>query len=63
VHDALSDAPWVLAIRKGRAVKQPVKIGVQGNTRIEILNGIAEGDDVLPATSDVVAGQRVRPLS
>ena len=63
VHDALSDAPWVMAIRKGRAVKQPVKIGVQGNTQIEILNGIAEGDVVLPVTSNVVAGQRVRPLS
>jgi HlyD family secretion protein len=63
VHDALSDAPWVMAIRKGRAVKQLVKIGVQGNTQIEILSGIAEGDVVLPATSDVAVGQRVRPRS
>jgi HlyD family secretion protein len=52
-----------MAIRKRRAVKQPVKIGVQGNTQIEILSGIAEGDVVLPATSDVAAGQRVRPRS
>jgi HlyD family secretion protein len=63
VHDALSDAPWVMAIRKGRAVKQPVKIGVQGNTQTEILSGIAEGEVVLPATSDVAAGQRVRAIS
>jgi len=62
VHDALSTAPWVMAIKNGRATKQPVHLGIQGTTQTEILDGIAEGDPVIAATSDVVAGQRVRPI-
>ena len=32
VHDVLSGAPWVLGIKDGRAVKQPVTLGLRGNT-------------------------------
>ncbi len=60
VHDALSAAPWVMLIRNGRAVKQPVRLGLQGNTLTEILDGVAEGDFVLPVSSTVLEGARAR---
>jgi HlyD family secretion protein len=63
VHDVLSAAPWVLAIRAGRAVKVPVHLGIQGTSQIELLDGVTESDVVIPATSDVLAGQRVRALA
>jgi HlyD family secretion protein len=63
VYDALSAAPWVMAIRNGRAYRQPVRLGIRGNTRIEILNGLSEGDLVVPVSSGVLTGQRLRPIT
>ncbi len=63
VRDALSDKPWVMVIRKGKAHRQPVHLGLRGNTQFEILDGVAEGDIVVTASSDVLDGQRVRPAS
>jgi len=63
VHDALSDKPWVMAIREGRARKLAVHLGVRGNSQIEILDGLVEGDAVVAASSNVVEGQRARPAS
>jgi HlyD family secretion protein len=63
VRDGLSAAPWVMTIKNGRATRQPVRVGIQGTTQSEILEGIAVGDFTIPATSDVAAGQRVRPIS
>lgn len=60
VHDALTAAPWVLMIENGRAVRRPVILGLLGNQRIEIVGGIAAGAQVIPATSDILAGARVR---
>ena len=44
----LASAPWVLAIRDGRARRVPVGIGVRGAARVEILSGLAAGDRVDP---------------
>ena len=63
VHDALSASPWVLLVKGGQAAKQPVRLGLQGNIQTEILQGVSEGDLVIPAASSVVPGQRVRALS
>ncbi len=62
VHDALSVKPWVMGVKNGRAVRLPVRLGVQGATLIEILDGVTDGDVVLPASSTVLSGQRVRPI-
>jgi len=62
VHDALSSAPWVLAVRDGRAVRLPVKLGLHGPSQFEILEGLSEGDVALPSGSGVLSGQRVRPI-
>jgi len=57
----LASAPWVLAVRDGRARRVPVGIGVRGATRVEILSGLAAGDQVIPAAEGrVVAGDKVR---
>ncbi len=48
VHDVLSGQPWVLGIKDGRAVKRPVKPGLRGNSHIEILEGMTEGEVAIP---------------
>ena len=45
----LASAPWVLAVRDGRARRVPVGVGVRGATRVEIVSGLAAGDRVIPA--------------
>jgi len=61
VQDAATDKPWVLVVRDKKAAKQFVKLGLRGDTRVEVLQGIAAGDLVLPVSKPgVKAGQRVR---
>lgn len=63
VHDALSNAPWVMGVRNGRAYQQPVHLGLRGNTQVEILDGMGVGDAAIPAMAGVLTGQRVRPVT
>jgi HlyD family secretion protein len=62
VHDLLSGQPWVLGIKDGRAVKRPVRLGLRGNSHIEILEGLSEGEVAIPQNSGVLTGQRVRSV-
>lgn len=62
VHDVLSGAPWVLGIKDGRASQRPVKIGLRGNSHVEITDGLAAGDVAIPQNSGVLTGQRLRPV-
>ncbi|WP_407050851.1 efflux RND transporter periplasmic adaptor subunit [Methyloraptor flagellatus] len=62
IRDAGSAQPWVLAARDGRAHRQPVRLGLRGNVQAEILDGIGEGDLVVPTTSSLRPGQRLRPV-
>jgi HlyD family secretion protein len=62
VHDALSGAPWVLGIKDGRASQRPVRIGLHGNSHVEITEGLAAGEVAIPQSSGVLTGQRVRPV-
>ena len=59
VHDADSAAPWVLRVEQGRAVKVPVRLGLRSGGLVELLQGVQEGDLVLPGSA-VQPGQRVR---
>ena len=53
---------YVLALRSGAAQEQDVKIGVHSLQRVEILSGLAAGDEVV--TDDRIrAGQRVRAIA
>ena len=65
VRDAASAQPWALAVRDGHAVRVPLKLGLRGDARIEVLEGIPGGVTagerlVPPANGLVKAGQRVR---
>lgn len=60
VRDALSAHPWVLVIRDGRARRQDVTLGLQGNSQTEIRSGLQAGDMIIPAASPIAEGARVR---
>jgi len=61
IHEAAGQAPWVMLVEHGRALKRPVKLGMLGDKNIEIVAGLAESDLVLPATGVVLKeGSRVR---
>ena len=62
VHDAMSNRPWILGIKEGLAVKQPVRIGVRGATAYEIVEGAVEGEAVIPVGAGIMTGQRVRAV-
>lgn len=63
VFDAAGTQPWVLAVDDGRAAKKPVTLGVKGEGRIEILDGVANGDRLILSSAAVAPGQRVRITS
>ncbi|OYU50468.1 MAG: efflux transporter periplasmic adaptor subunit [Rhizobiales bacterium PAR1] len=61
VRDSLSATPWVLAVAGNKTLRKPVKVGARGAAYIEILDGLAEGERVVPAIDiGTKAGQRVR---
>ena len=62
VREAVSSAPWVMRVREGRASRQPVKLGLRGANSIEILDGVGEGDELVPVNSGVVTGQKIRAM-
>ncbi len=58
VRDAATSAPWVLVVRSGRAVRQPVTLGARSAAETEVREGIAATDVVV--TSNVAPDARVR---
>ncbi len=62
VHDLSSKTPWVMVVRKKRAVHQTVTLGLRGDEQTEVLSGLAAGEPVLlAALTSIKVGQRVRP--
>lgn len=61
IEAARGDAPaQVLAIREGRVERVPVTLGLRGLDRIEVIEGLAEGEAVLPLANAPAPGRRVR---
>jgi HlyD family secretion protein len=60
VRDAAGPAPWVLAVRQGRAAREAIKLGIRGEGAVEIAGGLAEGDLVVPASATVQEGAALR---
>lgn len=61
LQDAATDKPWVLVVRDKRAVKQFVTLGLLGDTRVEVLQGVAKNEGVIPKSKlGIKPGQRVR---
>ena len=64
VREANSVQPWVLAVDGGRATRRAVKLGLKGDGRMEVLEGVAPGDHLISAAQPAVtAGQRVRAIA
>lgn len=60
VRDAAGTAPWVLVVRESRAARVTVKIGLRGDSKVEILEGVGAGEALIPATAAGIApGTRV----
>lgn len=60
VRDVETPAPWVLLARDGEAVKVPVKVGLRGVGRIEITEGLAEGEAAILPAGGALDGDRIR---
>ncbi|MGY3331255.1 efflux transporter periplasmic adaptor subunit [Mesorhizobium sp. SEMIA 3007] len=63
VHDPTSASPWVLVVRNGRPREQAVRLGLRTSDQIEVLEGLAQDDLVVPIAAGVRAGQRIRPVA
>jgi HlyD family secretion protein len=60
VRDAAND-PWVLRVAGGRTERRAVRLGLRGEGMIEVVDGLAAGDAVVPPSAGAVAaGTRVR---
>jgi len=62
VHDPEGAAPWVLSLEDMRAVRRPVRLGLRSGGFAEVLDGLHEGDAVIPVATLVEPGARVRAL-
>jgi HlyD family secretion protein len=60
VHDGEGGAVWVLLLEDGRSVRRPVRIGLRSGGYAEVLEGLSEGEEVIPASLAIAAGARVR---
>ena len=57
-----AEKTWVMAVRTQHTVRVPIDVGLTGDSRSEVLRGLASGDVVVPATAAMVlVGQKVRP--
>jgi len=63
VRDDSGNEPWVMLNNNGQAQRRVVKLGVRGDSMVEILGGLREGDQILPATGlSVKEGKRIRVI-
>ena len=61
IRDLGSPTPSVLKLVQGRAVAQPVKLGIIAGGKAEVLDGLTAGDTVLATRNPAIApGARVR---
>lgn len=60
VRDLGTPAPWVLVERAGRAVRRPIQAGIVGESRVEVVGGLAAGERVLAGSVEPGARVRVR---
>jgi HlyD family secretion protein len=63
LHDKDSAQPWVLQVVAGRAERRPVRLGLKSAGWIEVTQGLAPGDVIVPSSAAVQPGDRVRLAS
>jgi HlyD family secretion protein len=60
IRGMTSGRPWVMKINASHATRQPIKLGLVGAGKAEILEGLKEGELVVPTTATVKEGARIR---
>jgi HlyD family secretion protein len=60
VHDADGSSPWVLRVQDGLAVRSAVRLGLRSGGICEVVEGLHEGDRLIPVAAAVAAGTRIR---
>lgn len=59
IRDLGTSEPYVLVVRDGRVVKQPVRLGLRSRTEVEVIEGIDNTTPVLPGSVRLKSGTRV----
>jgi HlyD family secretion protein len=62
IREASSVSPWVMVVRDGIAVRQPVKLGLRGSGQTQVIAGLNDGERVIAPTIPVVQGANVRAI-
>jgi HlyD family secretion protein len=60
LHDLGTGKPWLLKAQDGFARRQHVTVGLISAGKVEILTGLSVGDVVVPASSNLKDGNRLR---
>jgi len=60
VRDLGGERPWVLAAVDGRASRRDVRLGLRGDSLVEVVDGLDAETPILAADVDVVPGEPVR---
>lgn len=61
IHEPNGTAPWAYVLRDGQVSRQTLKLGAIGTSYTEVLEGLAEGEMVIPISNRTVAeGDRAR---
>jgi HlyD family secretion protein len=64
LRDAATSQPWVMVVRNGATARQPVTLGMRGDSAAEVIAGLSPGDVVVPAgDARVAARAHVRPMT
>jgi HlyD family secretion protein len=64
LHEAERPSSWVLRVERGRAQRRPVKLGLCSTGLCEVLDGLRDGDLVVPAgTGSLTDGSRIRAVA
>ena len=58
VREPQSAEPWVLVLKEGRAIRQPIRTGSRAAPQVEVVSGLAAGSEVI-VTPGVAPGDRV----
>ena len=63
IRDQASGQPWVMVVRDGVARRQPVKLGIRGAGRVEILDGVVAGEALAAASQNLAEGRKVSTVN
>jgi HlyD family secretion protein len=60
IHALSTGRPWVMKVDGRHARRQNIGVGLVSGGKAEILNGLQQGDLIIPATVSIKEGGRIR---